>query len=68
VRVREATASKSYVFIRASREGLADGGGAREGGGLAQSEDGEMVDVSRVPRCLEDGREVLINDGAWISE
>lgn len=56
------------MLIRLSREGLADGGGAREGGGLAQSEEGEMVDVSRVPRCLEAGREVLIRDGAWISE
>jgi hypothetical protein len=51
-----------------SREGLADGRGAREGCGLAQSEDGEMVDVSRVPRCLEGGREVLIRDGEWNSE
>lgn len=56
------------MLIRVSREGFADGGGAREGGGLAHLEDGEMVDVSRVPRCLERGREVLIKDGAWISE
>jgi hypothetical protein len=56
------------VLIRVSREGLADGEDAREGSGLAQSENGEMVDVSRVPRCLEGGREVLIRDGAWNSE
>lgn len=54
--------------MRVSSEGFAEGGGAREGGGLAQLDDGEIVDVSRVPRCLEGGREVLIRDGAWISE
>jgi hypothetical protein len=51
-----------------SSEGLADGGGARDGGGFAQSEDGGIVDLSRVPMCFDCGREVLIKDGAWISE
>jgi hypothetical protein len=51
-----------------SSEGLADGGFAGEGGGFAQSEDGEIVILSRVPRCFDCGREVLIRDGAWISE
>jgi len=51
-----------------SSEGLADEGCAREGGGFGQSEDGEIVISSRIPRCFDCGREVLIRDGAWISE
>jgi hypothetical protein len=54
--------------MRVLSEGFVEGTDARDGGGLAQSDDGENVDVSRVPRCLEGGREVLMRDGAWISE
>ena len=36
------------------------------GGGLAHSE--VMLVGSREPRVLEGGREVLIREGAWISE
>ncbi len=56
------------MLIRVSREGFEDGRGAREGGGFAQSEDGEIVELSRIPSCFDCGREVFIRDGAWISE
>jgi len=36
------------------------------GGGLAHSS--VRLAGSSVPRILEEGREVLIRDGAWISE
>jgi hypothetical protein len=56
------------VFMRVSRGGFASG--EKEvvsvGGGFAQSS--VMLDGSRVPRILEEGREVLIREGAWISE
>lgn len=67
VSVREATASKSKVLIRLSRDGLA--GRSAEGGiDWARLEDGEIVDMLRTPRCLEGGRDVLIRDAAWTLE
>lgn len=47
------------------KEGLAVGV-VIEGGGLTQS--GVIELVSKEPICLDGGREVVIREGAWISE
>jgi hypothetical protein len=55
------------VFMRVSRGGFVSG--EKEvvmlGGGLAHSVVMELG--SRVPRIFEEGREVRISEGAWIS-
>ena len=56
------------MLIRDSRGGLALG--LKEvvtlGGGFAHSS--FIVDGSRAPRTLDEGREDLMSEGAWISE
>jgi len=56
------------VFMRVSRGGFEWGetDWVIVGGGFAHSS--VMVLGSSVPRILEEGREVLIKEGAWISE
>jgi hypothetical protein len=54
--------------MRDSRGGLASGLNevVTLGGGFAHSS--LIVDGSRVPRILDEGREDLMREGAWISE
>jgi len=55
------------VFIRVSRGGFVSGekDAVMPGGGLAHSVVMELG--SRDPRVFEEGREVRISEGAWIS-
>ena len=58
---------KSWVFIRVERSGLVVGCKVLVGiGGFAHS--AVMLVGSRVPRAFEEGREVLMREGPWISE
>jgi hypothetical protein len=55
------------VFMRVSRGGFESGWkeAVMLGGGLAHS--AVMDEGSRVPRIFEEGRDVRIREGAWIS-
>jgi hypothetical protein len=68
VRVCRAEETKSWVLIRELRGGLLSGANDFEtlGGGLAHSS--LMLVGSRTPRILEEGRELVMREGAWISE
>ena len=65
--VLRATDTKSCVDIRLSRGGFESGEKdvVAEGGGLAQVS--VMDELSSVPTCFEESRELLMRDGAWIS-
>jgi hypothetical protein len=67
VRVWRAAETKSYVFIRVSRGGFVSGekDAGMLGGGLAHSVVMELG--SREPRIFDEGRDVRIKEGAWIS-
>lgn len=63
----EAAEVKSWVLMRVERSGLVVGWKVRVGvGGSVHS--GVMLVGSRVPRTLEEGRDVLMREGLWISE
>ena len=68
VSVCRAADTKSCVLIRDSRGGFSSGlkEAVTLGGGLAHSS--LIVEGSRVPRTLDEGREDLMSEGAWISE
>ena len=67
MRVWRAAETKSCVFMRVSRGGFVSG--EKEvvmlGGGLAHSVVMELG--SREPRIFDEGRDVRIKEGAWIS-